>query len=101
MSSHETELRVAAVHPSLPGHFPGHPVVPGVVLLDNVLHQAELWLGSSVRVRSLQQAKFMAPLLPEQDAHLTLTLSGDKLRFMIVRGETGIAQGEFIIGTSA
>ena len=28
-------------HPSLPGHFPGHPVVPGVVLLDRVLQAIE------------------------------------------------------------
>ena len=29
--------RVAADHPALPGHFPGRPIVPGVLLLDAVL----------------------------------------------------------------
>ena len=32
---------ISADHPSLPGHFPGHPIVPGVVLLDRVLEAIE------------------------------------------------------------
>ena len=38
-------LRIAANIPSLPGHFPGRPIVPGVVLLECVLDEAERWLG--------------------------------------------------------
>jgi 3-hydroxymyristoyl/3-hydroxydecanoyl-(acyl carrier protein) dehydratase len=33
---HEATFAVPASHPSLPGHFPGAPVVPGVVVLDLV-----------------------------------------------------------------
>ena len=28
---------IRADHPSLPGHFPGAPLVPGVVILDEVI----------------------------------------------------------------
>lgn len=31
-------LRIAADHPALAGHFPGRPIVPGVLVLDEVLH---------------------------------------------------------------
>ena len=48
---------IAADHPSLPGHFPGRPVVPGVVLLAEVL--ACLPPGAT-----LLTAKFTAPAPP-------------------------------------
>jgi 3-hydroxyacyl-[acyl-carrier-protein] dehydratase len=41
MNRHSMELRIAADHPALAGHFPGFPIVPGVVLLDEALHAIE------------------------------------------------------------
>jgi len=84
-------IRVAAAHPALPGHFPGHPVVPGVVLLDHVAAALERWRGQSIA--GLAQVKFLRPLLPDQDAQLVLTDDGKALRFSIVRAGVPIVSG--------
>jgi 3-hydroxyacyl-[acyl-carrier-protein] dehydratase len=97
-SVYTTTVRIDATHPALPGHFPGRPIVPGVVLLDRVLIEAE----RSVHPSSLPNAKFTAPLLPEQDAELQLKLERDELRFNLSRNGASIAQGLFrILGDKA
>lgn len=98
--TYTTSVRIAASHPALPGHFPGRPIVPGVVLLDRVLAEAERWLRRSVRPSSLLNAKFTAPLLPEQDAELQIKLDGDELRFSFSRDGAPIAQGLFRMDSS-
>ena len=67
--------------------------MPGVVLLDRVLTEAERWLHRPVCPSALPNAKFTAPLLPEQDAELQMKLDGDELRFSLSRDGAPLAQG--------
>jgi len=98
-SSHQARFLVPADHPALPGHFPGSPVVPGVVVLDHVLKAGEAWLGRPLGARGLKQVKFQSALLPDEAADVSLELNGDSLAFRVTRGGQPIAQGTFVIAS--
>lgn len=83
----EIALRIDATHPALAGHFPGRPVVPGVVLLERVATAFKAWRG--VRVGKLD-AKFMKPLAPGEDAVIELREDGARVRFRVT-GADGAA----------
>lgn len=85
-------LCIDDTHPSLPGHFPGQPVVPGVVLLDRVAARIERE-GAGALAR-LSAVKFRAPLLPGEQAQLHIELSGRQLRFRVSRGDELLTTGE-------
>ena len=95
--THTAVVRIPDSHPSLAGHFPGRPIVPAVVLLDCVLEEAQRWLGTAPVATGLSQAKFTAPLLPEQTAQLQLTLQGNELRFSLTRDADSVARGSFTL----
>ncbi len=98
---HHSTFTIAADHPSLPGHFPGSPVVPGVVVLDFVLQAAAAWRQSPVHATGLRQVKFHAPLLPGECADVSLELASETLAFRVSHGERLIAQGTFTLARAA
>jgi 3-hydroxymyristoyl/3-hydroxydecanoyl-(acyl carrier protein) dehydratase len=100
-SSHQTRFLVPADHPALPGHFPGSPVVPGVVVLDHVLKAGEAWLGRPLGARGLRQVKFQSALLPGESADVSLEIVGESLSFRVSRAGQPIAQGAFILADAA
>lgn len=86
---------IAADHPSLPGHFPGQPVVPGVVVLERVLEAIESAHGPLDGLR-LPQVKFAQPLLPGETARIELDGAAPRWRFRVLRGETLLASGDVV-----
>ncbi len=61
--SFEVRRVIAKDHPAIAGHFPGNPIVPGVLILDEVLQTLEQWRGR-VRLQSVVSVKFTSPLKP-------------------------------------
>ena len=53
-----------ADHPAALGHFPGNPIIPGAVLLDETLRAIESGLGVSLACLRIRSAKFLAPVRP-------------------------------------
>jgi len=62
-------------HPALDGHFPGNPIVPGVVLLDHAAGLARERGGW--QVTAVRSAKFRQILRPGMDCTLRLVLRQD------------------------
>lgn len=81
-------------HPALPGHFPGRPVVPGVLLLDRVAEaaRAAFALGPPCGV---PRAKFAAPVLPGEAVSVALDRrAAGRVGFTLSVGDRVVATGD-------
>jgi 3-hydroxyacyl-[acyl-carrier-protein] dehydratase len=93
------DLCVSASHPSLPGHFPGDAIVPGVVLLSLVLERLEQRFGPFTAT-GLRSVKFLRLLRPGE----TFSLDAEAPRTGVIRfachlGGAVLAEGSVQIET--
>lgn len=68
---------IASGHPALPGHFPGRPIVPGVVLLDHAVLRIAAALGRSPQPSRLASVKFLATVVPNEPVAVRYACVGD------------------------
>lgn len=90
----DTAFTIGPDHPALPGHFPGRPVVPGVVLLDHVIAAARDGFALPP-AEALPRVKFATPVLPGQRVEVALTrLDAARIGFTCAVGGRSVATGE-------
>jgi len=92
-----TTLTLPAEHPAFAGHFPGVPILPGVLLLDEAVHAAEQSGQLPARRWRIGTAKFLKPVSPGE----TLTLEHERLangsiRFGVTSAGQRVAHGVLV-----
>ncbi|MDR5823739.1 AMP-binding protein [Caballeronia sp. LZ043] len=81
-------------HPALAGHFPGRPIVPGVVLLDHALDALGIALGQRFDACRIDSAKFLSPVAPGEALDVAYeTAASGAIRFTIRAGARAVASG--------
>ena len=68
--------------PFFPGHFPGHPIMPGVLIIESMAQTASALVvnghegdtdGLSVYLMKVDKAKFRKPVLPGDQLRMKIT----------------------------
>lgn len=102
MSEHVMPLPIPTDHPAYAGHFPGLPILPGVVLLDAALHALAVQQDMQDTTWQLKSVKFHSPVQPGESLTLQYAESPNGgLRFEIrsidIRGdERSVASGSLV-----
>ena len=89
-------LHVRADHPAFVGHFPGRPIVPGVLLLEWAIDAIATAEQRELLPGKLNVAKFLSPVGPGEqvEVHYRNEISG-AISFEIVGTDRKIASGNF------
>jgi 3-hydroxymyristoyl/3-hydroxydecanoyl-(acyl carrier protein) dehydratase len=95
---------LAAAEPLFAGHFPGHPILPGVMLLGLAQRAIAASLQRPVKLVRVVRQRFVAPVLPDNEVtvNCVLTDNGDgtlraACRWCLSDG-TLAARGELVVG---
>ncbi|MCL1075757.1 3-hydroxyacyl-ACP dehydratase FabZ family protein [Shewanella dokdonensis] len=89
------QLQVPVDYPAFAGHFPGYPVLPGVVQLDWAIRFGCQQFGYQTAVAQLEVLKFQQLIQPGMQVLLSIQHLAEKrkLQFSFSAGEQRFASG--------
>lgn len=87
-------LKFAVNHPCGTGHFPGNPIIPGALLLDEVLTCIATDLGIDSSSWGVKSAKFPQPARPGDTVHINYTQTANgEIRFECTVSDSKVMSG--------
>jgi 3-hydroxyacyl-[acyl-carrier-protein] dehydratase len=90
----ERVVTIGVDHPSLAGHFTGRPVVPGVVMLGEIMNAIREMREEHIEFVGMPSAKFLSPLNPGEPLTIRIDKQGnDAMEFTCTTGPRLIASG--------
>jgi len=95
-----TDILIPCDHPAFAGHFPGTPIVPGVVLLDEALGAISRELGLTLERCTLTAVKFKSVVRPGERVTLRFEVSAPgTVRFELESASQPVASGTLSYAT--
>lgn len=93
-------LHFPAGHPTAAGHFPGNPIIPGALLLDDIIRAVHTQTGRATT--AIRAAKFLAPVRPGDTLVLTWHATANATAtFECRRAATMVASGTLTFADAA
>ncbi|WP_072562425.1 hypothetical protein [Granulibacter bethesdensis] len=80
-------FEVTRDHPALAGHFPGRPLLPGVLLLDHALR----FLKMDQAPVHIASARFSMPVLPGDRVDISTQAAKNGESIIILSTESGVS----------
>ncbi len=93
------EFRFPASDAVFAGHFPGHPLLPGIFQIEMARGVAESALQTPLRVRTVMKAKFLRPIIPGETVRVELKCN-EKADTLLLRARLtviGQAAGDIML----
>jgi 3-hydroxyacyl-[acyl-carrier-protein] dehydratase len=70
----KADLVINAHHEIFEGHFPGHPVVPGVCMMEMIKEILEQATGKKTNLISAAEMKFLALINPQENNRIQASI---------------------------
>ena len=92
----QVDIIIPRDHPSAAGHFPGNPIVPGALLLSEVIHAWETLIAAPLATTTIKVAKFLSPTLPGDTVHIEFdSVAPSNVKFQCSVNGTTVLSGSF------
>lgn len=72
-------IKIEKLHPIFSGHFPNHPVTPGVCTMQIIKELSEKWSGGKLMLKTARNVKFMAIINPEVNDEVKFDLQFEQM----------------------